>query len=202
MSEALIGPNAIIQVAGAIRSQHDAARLDEVMQQAGLAHYVAKPPSSMVPETEVATLHRAVAGLIPAPQGEAIMREAGRNTALYLLANRIPALAQAVLKLLPAPLAARALLAAITRHAWTFAGSSRFSHDARHPVHISLEGSPLFATPECRSLAAAYFEATFETLFQTLVSRRTRAVSRPEAADENGAGRHHAACAFDLVWRP
>ena len=201
MSEALIGPNAIIQVAGAIRNRYDAARLEEVMQKAELADYLASPPSAMVPEREVARLHQAVASLLPAPQGEVIMREAGRNTALYLLANRIPAPAQAVLKLLPAPLAARALLKAIARHAWTFAGSSRFTLDARHPVHIALDGSPLFATPECRSLAASYFEATFETLFQTLVSRRTRVVSGTGAAHENGAGRHDAACAFDLVWR-
>ncbi len=201
MSDALIGPNAIIQVAGAIRNRYDAARLEQVMQRAGLAHYIAAPPSAMVPEDEVARLHQAVAGLLPAPQGEVIMREAGHNTALYLLANRIPAPAQAALRLLPAPLAARALLKAIARHAWTFAGSSRFTLDARHPVHIALDGSPLFATPACRNLAASYFEATFETLFQTLVSRRTRVVPHTVAADENGAGRPEAACAFDLVWR-
>ena len=200
MSDALIGPNAIIQVVEAIRPKPGIARLEEVMQKAQLAHYISAAPSSMVPEEEVVRLHRAVVSLIPAPEGEALMREAGHNTAVYLLANRIPAPAQAVLKLLPAPLAARALLMAIARHAWTFAGSSRFTHQAGYPVHIRLEGSPLFATPACRSLAAAYFEATFETLFRTLVSPRTRAVSRPQAADEKGAGRHEAACAFDLVW--
>jgi divinyl protochlorophyllide a 8-vinyl-reductase len=201
MSDALIGPNAIIQVVEAIRPKPGTARLEDVMQKAGLAHYIAAAPSSMVPEDEVARLHWAVASLIPPPQGEAIMREAGRNTALYLLANRIPAPAQSILKLLPAPLAARALLKAIAQHAWTFAGSSRFTHVAGHPVRIRLEGSPLFATPECRSLAAAYFEATFETLFKTLVSRRTRVVPDTGAANKNGAGRHDAACAFDLVWR-
>lgn len=201
MSDALIGPNAIIQVVEAIRPKPGIARLEDVMQRAGLAHYIASPPSSMVPEDEVARLQRAVASLIPRPHGEALMREAGHKTALYLLANRIPAPAQSILKLLPAPLAARALLMAIARHAWTFAGSSRFSYAAGHPVRIRLEGSPLFATPECHSLAAAYFEATFETLFRTLVSPRTRVVSRPRGTDDKGAGRHDAACAFDLVWR-
>jgi divinyl protochlorophyllide a 8-vinyl-reductase len=201
MSDALIGPNAIIQVVEAIRPKPGTARLEDVMQKAGLAHYIAAPPSSMVPEDEVARLHRAVASLIPPPDGEALMREAGHNTALYLLANRIPAPAQSILKLLPAPLGARALLMAIARHAWTFAGSNRFTHVAGHPVRIRLEGSPLFATPECRNLAAAYFEATFETLFRSLVSPRTKAVSRPNGTHEKGAGRHDAACAFDLVWR-
>ena len=200
MTEARIGPNAIIQVAEAIRPRPGIARLEEVMHKAGLAHYIAAPPCSMVPEDEVARLHRAVASLIPAHEGEALMREAGHNTARYLLANRIPAPAKAILKLLPAPLAARALLMAITRHAWTFAGSSRFSHSARHPVHIRLEGSPLFATPECRNLAAAYFEATFQTLFLELVSKRTRVASIHAAGNAKGADSTEAACAFDLAW--
>jgi divinyl protochlorophyllide a 8-vinyl-reductase len=200
MTEALIGPNAIIQVAEAIRSKPGIARLEEVMQRAGLAHYIASPPTSMVPEDEVARLHRAVAGLVPAPDVEPLMREAGHNTALYLLANRIPAPAQAVLKLLPAPLAARVLLMAITRHAWTFAGSSRFTHETGHPVHIRLEGSPLFATPVSRKLAAAYFKATFETLFRELVNRRTRAIGINPPSSAKGADGTEVACAFDLAW--
>jgi hypothetical protein len=56
-----------------------------------------------------------------------VARSAGRRTADYLLAHRIPKPVQALLKALPARLAARVLLSAIARHAWTFAGSGVFS---------------------------------------------------------------------------
>jgi divinyl protochlorophyllide a 8-vinyl-reductase len=59
------------------------------------------------------------ADLGPAMAAE-VARDAGLRTADYLLANRIPKPVQVLLKHLPAPLAARVLLSAIRRHAWTF----------------------------------------------------------------------------------
>ncbi len=60
--------------------------------------YINAPPSSMVAEAEVVALHRAVATCLPVQQGEAIMTRAGHETAQYLLANRIPQVAQMVMK--------------------------------------------------------------------------------------------------------
>ena len=105
------------------------------------------------------------------------------------------------MKALPPSLSARVLLKAIARHAWTFAGSSTLQHDARHPVRISLSGSPMFATPTCQILAARYYEAAFETLFRQLVSAGTRAVSLDHYPNEKGAASNTAACTFALTWR-
>lgn len=202
MTEALIGPNAIIQVADAIRRECGADQLLRVMDAARLGHFMAEPPQHMVNEFDVVRLHRAVAASLSLDAGLLVMWQAGENTARYLLANRIPRLAQAVLQVLPAGLAARVLMSAISRHAWTFAGSSTFSYSTGAPVRISLEGSPLFATPACRELAGAYFEATFETLFRELVSPRTRVAppGKASAAHEKGATGTEAVCAFKLDW--
>jgi divinyl protochlorophyllide a 8-vinyl-reductase len=200
MTDALIGPNAIIQVVEAIRRELGPERLQEIMHKARLAHYLADAPQCMVSELDVARLHRAVAAGIPVREGCAIMAQAGHHTALYLLAHRIPRMAQMVLRALPAAIAARLLLKAIARHAWTFAGSSRFEHGSRHPVRISLTGSPLFATAASRTLAAAYFEAAFETLFRQLVSSRTIATAPSQPARQIDAGGKIPACVFDLCW--
>jgi divinyl protochlorophyllide a 8-vinyl-reductase len=202
--EALIGPNAIIQVADAIRREFGLDRLVQIMHAARLAHFVATPPAQMVNEVDVVRLHQAVASSLPEEAGRAVMWQAGENTAAYLLANRIPALAQTLLRLLPASVSARLLLRAIGRHAWTFAGSSTFGYST-HPatVQISLAGSPLFATPACRVLAEAYFMATFETLLRELVSSRTRAapanLQTADAKAQDASGTQ-AACAFELDW--
>lgn len=204
MTEALIGPNAIIQVADTIRREFGADQLLRIMNAARLGHFMTEPPQHMVSELDVVQLHRAVAESLPVEDGRMVMWQAGENTATYLLANRIPRLAQILLKVLPAGLSARLLLVAIIKHAWTFAGSSRFSCHAAVPVRISLEGSPLFVAPACRSLAEAYFEATFETLFRRLVSPRAQVISSGQDSppvSRKGAHGSEAVCAFELDWR-
>lgn len=70
----------------------------------------------MIPEADVVALFRALAGAHP-EAAPSIAVEAGRATADYILAHRIPASAQVVLRILPHRLAARALARAIARHA-------------------------------------------------------------------------------------
>lgn len=203
MTEALIGPNAIIQVADAIVREFGRDHLSQIMHTAGIGHFMTDPPRHMVNELDVVRLHRAVASRLSLEEARLVMWQAGENTARYLLANRIPRLAQIMLKSLPAGLAARLLLVAISKHAWTFAGSSTFSYTLPAPVRISLEGSPLFAAPASQSLAEAYFEATFQTLFRALVSPRTRIITsgRASSATRQDAHSADAVCAFDLDWR-
>jgi divinyl protochlorophyllide a 8-vinyl-reductase len=119
------------------------------------------------------------------------------RTADYLLAHRIPLPVQRVLKRLPAGLAARVLLAAISRHAWTFAGSGRFSASpagrGRRPLVLEIRNNPL-----CRGHAAVpacdFYAATFERLFQVLVHRDAQVVETAcEACGD-------AACRFELRW--
>ncbi len=101
-----------------------------------------------------------------------------------------------MLRMLPAPLACRALLAAIRRHAWTFAGSGTFVAVAGRPTRLAITGNPLCHdeprsdTPHC-----AYYAATFERLFRVLVHPRSTVI---EVACE---ARGEDACRFEIAWQ-
>ena len=190
-----IGPNAITRVAEALREGLGDAAATALFARAGLAQLLAQPPEQMVDEAQVTRLHaelRHTLGLVTARE---IAREAGRRTGDYLLAHRIPRAAQALLRWLPAALAARALLAAIRGHAWTFAGSGEFSARAGHPVVLSLRHNPLCRGAALAHPACDYYAATFERLFRELVHPRTRGVETNCEACGDGL------CRFELHWR-
>ena len=193
----LIGPNAITRIAQVLPAWRGTAFAEDVFQRAGLLQHWRRPPEQMVREDEVRALHAALRALLPAEEAAAVSRAAGRATADYLLAHRIPLPVQRVLKRLPAGLAARVLVAAISRHAWTFAGSGRFSATparGRRPLVLEIRNNPL-----CRDLHAAvpacdYYAATFERLFQVLVHRDTQVLETAcEACGDD-------ACRFELRW--
>lgn len=194
MPDARIGPNAVIQIVAAARDQLDDTQANVLLREAGLDHYTAELPSKMIPEPEVASLHAALARTQSEQVALKIAADAGVRTADYLLANRIPATARFVLKCLPASLSARLLLAAISKHAWTFAGSGTFHFDSRKPVSISICDSPLFADKHAARLADAYFRATFQRLFHVLVNRNCRCHDNHKAPIKTG-GTH-----FVLDW--
>jgi divinyl protochlorophyllide a 8-vinyl-reductase len=188
-----IGPNAITRVAEALPAYIGTRATQQLFERAGLATYLRQPPQQMVDEAEVTRLHRELRASLGATAA-AVARNAGERTADYLLAHRIPKPAQALLKVLPAPLAARVLLSAITRHAWTFAGSGRFEARAGRPVVLTLRDNPL-----CRGVTSDvpvcdFYAATFERLFRVLVHRETQVF---EVACE---ARGDAACVFELRW--
>ncbi|MDP3378305.1 MAG: bacteriochlorophyll 4-vinyl reductase, partial [Brevundimonas sp.] len=97
-----------------------------------------------------------------------LMRAAGLGTADYILANRIPRAARALIRALPAPLGARLLTAAIAKHSWTFAGSGRFSVVHTRPLTVEIAANPLACgardAPSCH-----WHAAVFERLYGTLV---------------------------------
>lgn len=193
----LIGPNAITRIAQVLPAWRGTAFAERVFERAGLLHHWRRPPERMVREDEVRALHRALREVMPPEEAAAVSRAAGRVTADYLLAHRIPPAVQRLLKALPAGLAARLLVAAITRHAWTFAGSGRFSARlprAGAPLVLEIRDNPL-----CRGLQAGvpvcdYFAATFERLFQVLVRAGTEV--RETACEACG----DEACRFELRW--
>jgi divinyl protochlorophyllide a 8-vinyl-reductase len=169
----LIGPNAITQLQAVLTQHLGPSVCDRVFVQAALVRHLVRSPQRPVPEQEVRSLHVALRHTLGESQAEAVAREAGRRTAQYLLAHRIPGPAQAVLRRLPARVALWALLRAMQPQAWTFAGSGRFSHRMvwRGPslAELSIHNNPL-----CRGLhlpgpACAYYAATFEHLMRTLV---------------------------------
>jgi divinyl protochlorophyllide a 8-vinyl-reductase len=169
MQAGRIGPNAITRVAEVLRVRRGEADTAALFGRAGLLPYLKQPPESMVDEAEVTRLHQVLREHLGTAGAREVAREAGTRTANYLLGYRIPRPAQAVLKRLPAPLAARALLRAIRGHAWTFAGSGSFVTQAGHPVVLTLRGNPLCCGAALEQPGCAFYAATFERLFSALV---------------------------------
>ena len=147
----------------------------ELLRAAGLESYAAEMPSEMVPEGDVTALYRTLRTRLSESAADASMRLAGRKTAAYLLAHRIPRAAQAILRSLPGRLAAPVLLRAITRHTWTFAGSGIGSAAVGPPVRISIAGCPLCRDSIATAPICRYYAESFEALFRELVSARASA---------------------------
>lgn len=165
-----IGPNALIRMAEALQAAVGPRPAEQLVAAAGLPGLLDAPPTAMVDEAVVRRLHRLVAGALDPATAEAVAQDAGRRTAAYILAHRIPAPARRILQILPAALAAPLLLAAIRRHAWTFAGSGRFTSQPGPPLQLILEDCPLCRGHHGERPACGYFAATFEGLFAALVS--------------------------------
>jgi divinyl protochlorophyllide a 8-vinyl-reductase len=191
---ARIGPNAIVQLAQALRALHGEARGAQLFRAAGLTHYWTEPPQQMVDEAEVLRLHRALRAEFSPAEAAQLAREAGRRTGDYLLAHRIPRAAQVVLKRLPAPLASRLLLAAIRKHAWTFAGSGVFSAQAGRPTRFRIASCPLCRDTTAPAPLCDFYAACFERLFRELVDSRTTVTET--SCQACGAP----ACSFEAVW--
>jgi divinyl protochlorophyllide a 8-vinyl-reductase len=162
----LIGPNAILQLVPVLDRAGGAALREAVLEAAGLR---ALPDgTAMIAEAEAARLHQALRRVAPGLAPE-LARAAGRRTGDYILANRIPAPAQRVLKALPAALAAPLLTRAIARHAWTFAGSGRFEVVSRRPLTFAIHDNPLVRGEHADRCLCHWHAAVFERLFRVLV---------------------------------
>jgi divinyl protochlorophyllide a 8-vinyl-reductase len=194
MHTARIGPNAITRIAEAMREDVGETGTSMLFLRAGLARYLHDPPEKMVDETEVERLHRILRETLGPGHARRVSRSAGLRTGDYLLARRIPSPVQRVLHLLPARLASRALLAAISRNAWTFAGSGRFRVSPGNPVRLEIAGNPLCRNASAEAPICDYYAATFERLFRELV--HPQAVVEEIACEANGAP----ACVFEVSW--
>ncbi len=183
-----VGPNSVTQLIAALDAAGEERLKARVFHSAGCGRYLDAPPTEMVPEQEPAFLHRALIDLAAPETAAAIAIDAGHRTGAYVIANRIPAPARAILKLLPARVAAPMLAKAIARHAWTFCGSGAVAVRDAGPrtLEIRIDGNAL-ATPGC-----PWHGAVFETLFRRLAGARAR-VSHPECM-----ARGDAACRFEV----
>ncbi len=173
---ARIGPNAVTRLAESLDALRGHADTLAVFRRAGLLERLESPPERMVDEGEVVALHAALRGVMPAGQAAVIAADAGRRTADYLLAHRIPPVMRQVLPRLPARWAARILLMAIGRHAWTFAGSGRFAVLPGRAVRFSIAGGPLARGVHAQAPVCDYYAATFAGLFRALVHPATQVV--------------------------
>jgi divinyl protochlorophyllide a 8-vinyl-reductase len=174
--------------------RRDAASAKSVALRAGLPQWLDAPPQEMIGEADAARLHAAVRAVLPLETAEAVLAEAGRTTADYLLANRIPKPAQWILRAAPARLAAKGLSRAIGANAWTFAGSGRFSAAVEEAAVFEIFDNPFCAGYAGGRRQCVWHVAVFERLFQVLVSERTRAHETACCAADSPC------CRFLLTW--
>ena len=192
LSGGRIGPNALMQLVPVLdRIEGRAAR-----EALFAAHGLLRPPDgrSMIDEALVAQIHQDMRLRFPA-NARRIARAAGLATGDYILAHRIPAPARALLRLLPARLAAPLLVRAIARHAWTFCGTGRLRALPGHPVVFEVIDNPLVRGEIRPRPICDWHAAVFERLFSTLVHPRARAV------ETDCCAMGHAACRFEIRWR-
>lgn len=190
-----IGPNAVIRLAEALDATDSHAATVRLFRAAGFESFLAAPPTSMVAEEGVTALHRELRSEMGPQRAATVSWIAGLRTAEYLLGHRIPKRAQQILKYLPRRLAAFILLKAIGSHAWTFAGSSRFTWHMGKPVTLSFDDCPLCRNDQAAAPCCHYYAACFEHLFRTLVDADTR------VAETHCIAAGAPACRFEIRFR-
>ena len=162
----LIGPNAILQLVPVLDKSFGEDTRAGLLARAGIT--TLPDGSGMIDEGPVAALHQQLRAEMPDRAAE-LAAEAGRGTADYILAHRIPRLAQAVLKALPWHLSARLLAQAIGKNAWTFAGSGTF--EVLSPLCFRISDNPVIRGEESDHTLCHWHAAVFERLYQVLVHR-------------------------------
>jgi len=183
-----IGPNAILQMLPVLEEEGGALLRERILSSAGITQI--PNGTTMIDEGPAKHMHQALRREVPEDAAR-IAAEAGRRTADYILAHRIPRQAQLLLKILPAPMAARILSRAITKHAWTFAGSGQFT--CRAPLSFALARNPIVAGEHSGAPLCHWHAAVFARLYQTLVHPNARCIET--ACCAQGAP----ACRFDIT---
>lgn len=191
----MIGPNAITRIAEAVEAVEGRSAVVDLFHLVALDAMLAEPPTAMVPERAVTALQQALTAKFGAVRASTLSWIAGQRTADYLLAHRIPRRAQTLLAWLPAALAARALLKAVQRHAWTFAGSGQFEVHYGPQLTLTLQGCPICRGQRASAPVCSYYAGTFERLFRQLVHANARCTEF--ACEALGAEK----CQFRLVWQ-
>jgi divinyl protochlorophyllide a 8-vinyl-reductase len=83
---------------------------------------------------------------------------------------------------------------AITRNAWTFAGSGQFRARAGRPVVLTIRGNPLCKDLRTDEPSCDFYAGTFERLFEVLVHRNAKV--REVACESCGDPE----CRFEIRW--
>lgn len=165
LAQGVIGPNAILQLVPVLERSGGPDMVRGLMEVAGLT--TLPDGSEMIPEAQAHAMHRALRTCYP-DQAATLAAEAGHRTAEYILAHRIPRPAQALLRALPAPLAAPLLSRAISAHAWTFAGSGCFR--ARSPWRFEIARNPVIAGERSTAPLCSWHASVFKGLYRALVA--------------------------------
>ncbi len=163
-----IGPNSIIQTVAALEASFGKAEAEAILQRIGQGHWIGNLPTEMTEESKFHALVTAVEKEIGENATASILEESGQRTAKYLLRVRIPAIFQKVVKLLPPRAAFKLLLFAISKNAWTFAGSGQFSYTMSRPPEISVR-----VTWPSLPVGGNFYLGTFKALLHELVNPDT-----------------------------
>ena len=167
-AHAKIGPNSIIQTVAALETKYGKAEAEARLAVAGHGHLAGNLPSEMVEEEKFHSLVTSLDSELDTKELEEILNDAGRRTAAYLLKVRIPGFFQKILKPLPPPIAFRLLLFAISKNAWTFAGSGDFSYTTgKTPLITVRVKSPTVP------VVGHFYLGTFTGLLRELVNPKT-----------------------------
>ncbi len=180
-----IGPNSIIQTVAALEALYGKTKAETLLRKIGQGYLIENLPKEMVEEAKFHSLVIALQKEIG--ETSAILKEAGERTARYLLKVRIPFIFQKFLKLLPHRLAFRLFLFAISKNAWTFAGSGEFTYSMNQPPEITVK--VIFPS---HPVVGNFYLGTFTTLLQELVNPATKI--KPDINKVDGKIRCHYQC--------
>ncbi len=186
---ATVGPNAILQYLPVLQESLGEAGLCDFFEAEQLDFI--PDGSEMIDEIHAARFHQAVLRSFPDRAGQ-LARSAGAATAEYIIANRIPKFARAILAILPRPVAENMLCRSIAEHAWTFAGSGVFSVDNQTPITFEIGRNPIVMGLRSDAPVCDWHVAVFEQLFTRLIGGKYQVIERQCCA--SGAE----ACRFEL----
>jgi divinyl protochlorophyllide a 8-vinyl-reductase len=186
---ARIGPNSIIQTVGALETAYGKPEAEKILGKIGQGHWIGNLPTEMTEESKFHALVTSLEKEIGEKATAGILKESGERTAKYLLRVRIPAPFQKIVKLLPAGLAFRLLLFAISKNAWTFAGSGEFSYGSKPYPNIIVK-----VTFPSLPVVGNFYLGTFSALLTELVNPDT--TIRPDIRKEGNAIICKYACAI------
>ncbi|MEI7747481.1 MAG: bacteriochlorophyll 4-vinyl reductase [Chlorobiaceae bacterium] len=164
-----IGPNSIIQTVAALEAAYGKTKAETMLSKIGQGYLVGNLPKEMVEEAKFHTLVGALQKEIGETATSRILQESGERTARYLLKVRIPGIFQKFVKLLPPRPAFKLLLFAISKNAWTFAGSGEFAYTMKRPPEISVK-----VTFPTLPVVGNFYLGTFTALLQELVNPTTK----------------------------
>ncbi|NTW83069.1 MAG: bacteriochlorophyll 4-vinyl reductase [Chlorobiaceae bacterium] len=167
-SSSKIGPNSIIQTVTALETRFGKTEAEAILKRCGQGHWIGNLPSEMTEESKFHALVGALDNEIGENKTASILEESGRRTAAYLLRVRIPGFFQKILKPLPPGIAFKLLLFAISKNAWTFAGSGEFSYTSGKKPVITVK-----VTYPGRPVVGNFYLGTFEALLEELVNPKT-----------------------------
>lgn len=181
-----IGPNAVIQLGHAVTDRLGRDAAERLYGAAGQLDLLREPPEGMVDEALPARLFAVLWQMHPDSASE-LAWDAGRRTADYVIARRIPLAARLVFAIAPRQIGTRLLLQAIARNAWTFAGSGQCETTIGECPSITITNNPLIMP------GGLWHAAVLQRLFERLVASGT------EVRHTSGSDRQTRHCRFDIV---